>query len=107
MAWTPEQNRGYQRAYYHRRRAAFFADKACERCGSTEKLELHHRDPSQKESHAIWTWSAERRDPEIAKCEVLCQTCHIEHHRESKRAFAFSRPRCANGTFRSGGEAVV
>lgn len=75
-----EYMRRYQREWVARRRAEFFADKVCVACGSSEDLELHHRDPAEKESHSIWSWSAERRDAELAKCEVRCAACHLDAH---------------------------
>lgn len=76
-----EAKQRYQREWRARRRSAFFAGHACERCGTRERLELHHRDPSQKVGHAIWSWSESRRQAELAKCIVLCRDCHAEHHR--------------------------
>ena len=76
MFATREQKRAYDRAWYAARRAAWFADKCCVVCGSTDRLELHHKDPAQKVSHRVWSWSQSRRDTELAKCEVRCH----EHH---------------------------
>src|SRR5690606_33440259 len=59
------------------RRAAYFAGKSCVKCGSTENLELDHIDPSQKVSHRIWSWTESKRLEEIAKCQVLCNECHL------------------------------
>lgn len=84
----PDLQRKAQREWVARRRAAFFADKACEWCGSAESLELHHRDTSKKESHSIWSWSAARRAVEIAKCIVLCNPCHKRAHAEVRRVEA-------------------
>lgn len=77
---TREEQRAFQRQWVARRRAAFFADKDCSRCGSTDDLHLHHRNPEQKVAHAIWSWREERRLAEIVKCDVLCRSCHEEHH---------------------------
>jgi len=74
---TPEAQREYQRQWVARRRAEFFADKECVKCGSTDRLELDHIDPEAKVSHRIWSWSAARREVEIAKCQVLCHECHL------------------------------
>jgi hypothetical protein len=76
MAWTPERKRAYQRDWIARRRAAFFAGKTCETCGSTERLELDHIDRTQKVTHKIWSSSKAKREAEIAKCRVLCHECH-------------------------------
>lgn len=74
----PAQQREYQRLWRQRRRAAYFADKACVVCGSTDNLELDHLDPTQKVSHKIWSWSEQRRLVELVKCQVLCRPCHAE-----------------------------
>lgn len=68
--------RDYRRRWIQERRAAFFADKECDKCGSADRLELHHRDPETKLSHKIWSWAESRRRAEIAKCVVLCNACH-------------------------------
>lgn len=84
----PMRQRQAQREWVARRRRAFFADKACEWCAARDGLELHHRDPSRKEAHAIWSWSAVRRAAEIAKCIVLCGACHKRAHSEARRVEA-------------------
>lgn len=73
-----EAQREYQRQWVAKRRAEFFADKSCVLCGSTDRLELDHIDPSAKVSHRIWSWSEARRSAEIEKCQVLC----YDHHKE-------------------------
>lgn len=82
---TWEEQREYQRQWQARRRAAFFADKACVDCGSIERLELDHVDPATKTGHAIWSWTKERREAEIAKCVIRCRSCHIERHAAERR----------------------
>jgi hypothetical protein len=72
------QQREYQRNWKAKRRAEYLADKCCAKCGSRDRLEIDHKDPSKKLSHKIWTWSKERREAELAKCQVLCH----KHHRE-------------------------
>ncbi len=67
----------YQRHWIARRRGAFFADKVCVQCGSSERLELDHVDPATKVTSVIWSWSQQRRDVELAKCQVLCHACHV------------------------------
>lgn len=88
-AHREEYLRNYRREWIRARRCVYFAGKSCETCDSTEKLELHHRDPQQKITHAIWSWSAERRTAEISKCTVLCKSCH----RGITRLDFSSRPR--------------
>ncbi len=60
------------------RRYEYFRDKFCVKCGSVENLELDHIDPETKVNHAIWSWSEVRRNEELAKCQVLCEVCHLE-----------------------------
>lgn len=45
---------------------------------SSEKLELDHIDPSTRVSHAVWSWAKNRREEELAKCQVLCHDCHVK-----------------------------
>ena len=73
-----DQQRAFNREWLRKRREAFFADKSCVKCGSRKEMQLDHKDPDQKVSHRIWSWSKERRDAEIAKCQVLCYECHLD-----------------------------
>jgi hypothetical protein len=82
----PEKQRQAQREYVARKRAEFFAGKCCVDCGSTEELQLDHRDKSEKTSHKIWSWSTERRLAEIAMCDVRCGPCHRERHAAERRS---------------------
>ena len=91
--------REYQRRWVAQRRAEFLADKACAWCGSIDSLELHHADPNKKVSHAIWSWGRERRLNEIAKCVVICRSCHERAHAEARRVEAELRYPC--GTVQS------
>lgn len=50
----------------------------CKNCGSSEKLEVDHIDPSTKISNTVWTWTEKRRNLELEKCQVLCRPCHIQ-----------------------------
>lgn len=77
----------YQCDYNKKRREEFFAGKKCKKCGSTIKLELHHKNPKEKKSHNIWSWSVESREKELKKCIVLCKICHTNHHAKLKRKY--------------------
>ena len=80
-----ERRRVYAREWRRRRRMAYFQGKHCIKCGSTERLEIHHLEPSQKESNAVWSWCQERRERELAKCVVWCHKCHVAYHAELLR----------------------
>lgn len=73
-----EKQKEYSRQWVAKRKANWFAGKVCVVCGTTERLELDHIDPTLKESHSIWSWSEKRRAQELAKCQVLCYDHHLE-----------------------------
>lgn len=71
--------RNYQRSWKAKRRAAWIeANGPCAQCGSFDKLEVDHINPEDKVEHNVWSWSEERREAELAKCQVLCGWCHQE-----------------------------
>ena len=79
MPYHKRKQRNYQRKWVAKRRADYFADKSCAKCNTTKKkLTLDHIDSTTKVDHKIWSWSAERRNAELAKCQVLCEDCHKE-----------------------------
>ena len=61
-----------------RRRAWLLKNGPCVKCGSWGSLEVDHRNPSEKVDHKVWSWSKERRDRELEKCQTLCETCHLK-----------------------------
>ena len=72
--------REFQREWRAKRRADYFEDRSCVKCGSTEKLELDHIDPSTKKYNPNRLWSMSDSNPdkmaELSKCQVLCKECH-------------------------------
>ena len=63
------------------RRLKWIADNGpCVKCGTWNNLEVDHIDPSTKEYkiNKLWQRSQEIRDYELAKCQALCNTCHIQ-----------------------------
>jgi len=75
----PDVQRKYTRNWMRKRRQAWIISNGpCIKCGSWENLEIDHKDPKQKISHNIWSWSQERREAELVKCQVLCRNCHIK-----------------------------
>lgn len=78
-----EKQRRYQREWMRKRRKEWFdANGPCKSCGSWNNLELDHIDPEHKITHAVWSWSEERRLIELAKCQALCETCHKKKTKE-------------------------
>ena len=51
---------------YHRL-ARYFLNHYCQNCGSTENLDVHHKDRNYKNN-------------EITNLETLCHTCHMKYH---------------------------
>ena len=80
-----EDKQEYQRNWLKDRKKDFFKGKKCAKCGSTKKLELHHKDKHDKEDHKIWSWAPSRFKKEVAKCQILCRKCHSEMHAEEMR----------------------
>lgn len=77
----PYKDRSKQSAYQNQwlkaRREAWLQENGpCRRCSSWNGLQVDHIDPSQKVSHRIWSWSEERRQKELEKCQPLCCACH-------------------------------
>lgn len=73
----------YQAGYASALRRAWLETHGpCAACGSADDLEVDHVERREKVSHRIWSWSRERREDELAKCQVLCRRCHLEKTRE-------------------------
>lgn len=74
---NPDRYRAYNmKRWYEKRDAWLAANGPCVRCGSSERLEVDHIDPSGKLDHKVWSWAEERRLVELVKCQVLCFLCH-------------------------------
>lgn len=77
-----EKAREYQREWLRQRRKDMLTGKSCVRCGTFDDLEFDHIDPTTKDpklrnsSGIVWSWSKVRLMKELAKCQVLCGTCH-------------------------------
>lgn len=73
------------------RRAAWIAENGpCQGCGSDQDLEVDHIDPATKavEAWKIWQHTEAKRVAELAKCQVLCNPCHILKSTAESRARA-------------------
>ena len=68
MSRNHRRLRGWER---FRRRLLDVRGWRCERCAGAGKLELHHKIPLEHGGQAFGK----------SNVEVLCRSCHIEHHR--------------------------
>lgn len=84
-----ERHRAYCLAWIRKHRNEWLqANGPCRKCGSWERLEVDHIDPTTKVNHKVWSWKPERRIAELAKCQVLCHTCHLKKSLEYRKANA-------------------
>jgi len=76
-----------QKKYYRFRNQWIQDHGPCVRCGGTKRLEVDHINPSEKELSPAKAWfaSPERREKELAKCQVLCKSCHGRKTAEDQR----------------------
>lgn len=73
------RQREYGRKFVAERKAAWLHEHGpCHGCGSWLRLEVHHKDPSTKVTHRVWSLTRTKRDEELKKCEPLCHDCHKE-----------------------------
>jgi hypothetical protein len=68
----------------------YYGKLACTKCGYDKcvaSLDLHHRNPSEKEHNPskMLTHSKDKILNEFAKCDLLCANCHRELHYLSRR----------------------
>ena len=75
----------YQKTWLKARRDAYFKGKFCVICGSSSNLELDHIDRSTKVSHSIWSWTKQRQELELKKCQILCKSCHRQKTNQENR----------------------
>ncbi len=76
---NPQTKRDRDRLRVARRRAEWVASNGpCKFCSSNEDLEVDHIDPELKLTHRLWSLCEEKRNLELAKCQVLCKACHLE-----------------------------
>lgn len=80
MGYTGEQQREYQRTWLKARRDEWIESQGghCIKCGSADELEIDHIDRSTKRYNVatIWSRAEHVRLAELAKCQILCRTCH-------------------------------
>ena len=96
----------YSREWVAKRRAEWFAlNGPCIQCGSWKRLELDHIDPSLKVANSIWSWTRERQEEEIAKCQILCHECHLKKTARQRRERITNY--CNRGHFLSGSNIII
>jgi len=70
----------YQREWVRKRREYFLSELGgkCKDCGSIERLEFDHIDPTTKtyDINKIQTRKVEFVKLELDKCQILCVSCH-------------------------------
>lgn len=90
MPYTdPEARAEYRRNWQRERRREWrvwvlrYMGGSCVVCGATDKLDIHHIDPSSKEFSVsqIWCHRIEKQLAELAKCELRCRKHHGFAHR--------------------------
>jgi len=105
----------WKRHYLRRREKALkFLGGICTICESAENLEFDHIDPEQKSFSisGFLTHAWVKVEPELKKCQLLCNSCHKEKNKtdgsleKMKRAFKRknSQPRNSMGQFTQGEE---
>lgn len=68
-------------ASYHTKRKQWIEQMGgkCTKCGSTERLEFDHINPKDKKYNIAKVWHTDNKVlPELQKCQLLCNSCHIE-----------------------------
>lgn len=103
MPLTGEAKREYQRLWIARRRQDWLNENSpCSLCGGTENLEVDHIDASTKEVETAGLWSLSLSNPkriaELAKCRVLCHSCHIKKTFDCKEQARGEAVACAKLT---------
>lgn len=83
MDWKDKQAvREYHLNNWHRLRKQYLEllGNECVKCGSNEDLEFDHIDPTEKEYEikALTTRKRETILKELAKCQLLCKSCHLQ-----------------------------
>ena len=88
MTQSREIHNEYVKNIYKQRRndALIYLGGKCAVCGTIEKLEFDHIDPSEKEFFIgdVIIWNKKDFWNEVNKCQLLCKEHHIEKTRKDK-----------------------
>lgn len=81
MTYSTAQMNEYMKRRYEKRRARAIKmlGGCCVNCGSEDRLEFDHIDPSIKRFSfsKIWNNSLAQFDKELEKAQLLCHDCHV------------------------------
>ena len=106
---TRQEQRIYQLIWIKARRQEWIDENGpCNRCGSSDDLEVDHIDKSKKLMPVSSVWSMAKTNPkriiELAKCQVLCGSCHLRKNNDENynrvinhgtgTAYAYHHCRC-------------
>lgn len=98
MAHTPEQHAVYMQKWAAERIATLrsLRGNVCKECGSSDNLHFHHRDPSTKSFNVGRNFSRnwELVLAEANKCDLLCQTCHVDEHKAEHGLGMYRHHKC-------------
>lgn len=95
-----EQQRGYAAAF-RQKLDALRTELGCKDCGTHEGcLHFHHRDPTTKLYNVSQMWGYAIRVfwEEVAKCNVLCASCHRKEQATRKRMCSLGVQSTEEGT---------
>jgi 5-methylcytosine-specific restriction endonuclease McrA len=95
----------FQSRWISARRSAWIESQGgcCRSCGSRESLEVDHVDRTNKSVNPSRLWSLAENNPlrvsELAKCQVLCRSCH---RAKTRGEFAHEFPHGRYQTYKRG-----
>ena len=70
------KKREYQNTWKARRREEWLAVHGpCVRCKRWDNLQVVSIDPTKRLGHGLWSWAKARREAELTKGQVLCDSC--------------------------------
>lgn len=75
-----------KRYHEHKRKTIEYLGGKCVCCGSTENLQIDHKDPKLKELslNKLWSRKGQMVQNEIEKCQLLCYACHLNKSKSER-----------------------